>query len=137
MRKLITLLGAAVTTIFVGSEVNAPVEDSDNLFVTGINVVEVEMEGKTFNFLYDEHKHRSVLDSESVIIKEINTYTGEFQKDTFTVIESEYFEVKDYSTTIDNIANLTGEKIDGVLNAQTLDKIDQTKIKIKNYKQKE
>lgn len=135
MRKVISLLGAAVTSLFVGMEVNS--REPDNSFVTGINVVEVELEGRTFNFLYDENKKQSILDSESIQSKNLTVYPHIYAEDTFAMIESEYFEVKDFSTTKDNVANLTGEKIDGVLNAQTLDKIDQTKIKIKNYKQKE
>lgn len=135
MRKVVSILGAALTSILIG--VDTTKQELDNSLISGINVIEVEMEGQTYNFLYDAHKLESVVDVESSVSKELTVYPHTQATDTFTLIESEFFEVKDFSNTKDNVESLTGEKIDGVMNEETLNKIDQTKIKIKNYKPKE
>ncbi len=135
MRNAVSLMATVVVFIWTSFMVPASTNVDNLIIKDGINVIEIELEGKTFNFLYDERKSENVIDKKSVTIIKALPYDKD--RKNYTTLESEIFSVQDFTIAKDNIARHTGERIDGVINSTTLNNLNEKSVKLKNYKSKE
>lgn len=115
MRKIVAVL-IIVLSIFAFKsrrDITHASSLQDNL-----TIVEMEIDGDIYSFLYDTSAQQPMLDSTSFVEKKLNCHSEGIEE--YTMLMDKQFVVKDLDKTVNNVEYHTGQKVDGIINSEII-----------------